>query len=160
MLNRILFDDVTDLRRSFDQFFDSVWNTTPARTTRPTAEYSFMPPIESGWTEEYLNLRMVVPGVTEKDLQVTVQGNQLYLQGERKAPENFGKDGYVWKTIPYGKFERVVDLPAGLDVEKLDAHLHDGFLDIRIPLASAMKPKQISISTSTSSRSDAKKVVA
>lgn len=69
------------------------------------------------------------------------------MQGERKAPENFGKEGYVWTTIPYGKFERVLDLPAGLDVEKLEAHLHDGLLDLRIPLASAMKPKQISIST-------------
>lgn len=145
MLNRSFFDDVTDLRRSFDQFFDSVWNAARTQSTRSKA-WTFLPPVESGWTDEHLNLRLVVPGVTEKDLQVTVQGNQLYVQGERKAPENFGKEGYVWNTIPYGKFERVLDLPAGLDVEKLEAHLHDGFLDLRIPLASAMKPKQISIS--------------
>ena len=105
--------------------------------------------MESGWTDDHLNLRVVVPGVAERDLKVTVQGNQLYLQGERKAPENFGKEGYVWNAIPYGKFERVLDLPAGLDLDKLQAHLHEGFLDIRIPLASAMKPKQISISTRT-----------
>ena len=68
--------------------------------------------------------RRQVVDSTEKDLNVTVQGNQLYIPGER-----------------------VLDLPAGLDVEKLEAHLHDGLLDVRIPLASAMKPKQIRIST-------------
>ena len=147
MLTRNFLTDVNDLRRSFDQIFDSVWNAPPARSARPKAEWAFLPPVESGWTDDYLNLRLVVPGVTEKDLQVTVQGNQLYVQGERKAPENFGKEGYVCTTIPYGRFEQVLDLPAGLDVDKLQAHLHDGLLDLRIPLASAMKPKQISIST-------------
>ena len=147
MLTRSFLTDVNDMRRSFDQFFETVWNTAPARSTRSKSDWTFLPPVESGWTDEFLNLRLVVPGVTEKDLQVTVQGNQLYVQGERKAPENFGKEGYVWTTIPYGKFEQVLDLPAGLDVEKLQAHLHDGLLDIRIPVASAMKPRQISIST-------------
>jgi HSP20 family protein len=149
MLSRTFFDDFNELRRSFDQFFESFWNAAPARAVRPTGEWTFAPPVETGWTDEYLNLRVVVPGVTEQDLKVTVQGNQLYIQGERKAPENFGKEGYVWNAIPYGKFERVLDLPAGLDVDKLQAHLHDGFLDIRIPLAGAMKPKQIAISTRT-----------
>jgi HSP20 family protein len=146
MLHRTFFDDFNELRRSFDQFFESFANATPVRGSRTSTEWTFAPPVESGWTDEYLNLRVVVPGVTDKDINLQVQGNQLYIQGERKAPENFGKDGYVWNSIPYGKFERVLDLPAGLDVDKLQAHLHDGFLDLRIPLASAMKPKQIPIS--------------
>ena len=36
-----------------------------------------------------LNLRVVLPGVTQKDITMTVQGNTLTLQGERKAPENW-----------------------------------------------------------------------
>lgn len=133
-------------RTFFDEFFESFWNAAPARSARSAREWSFLPPVESGWTEEHLNLRLVIPGVSEKDVTVTVQGNQLYVQGERKAPEGFGKEGYVWNAIPYGKFERVLELPTGLNVEKLEAHLHDGLLDIRIPLASTMKPKQIPIS--------------
>jgi len=151
MLYRTFFDDANELRRSFDQFFQSFWNTAPARTAQST-EWSFTPPVETGWTDEHLNLRVVVPGVSEKNLNVTVQGNQLYVQGERQAPENFGKDGYVWSAIPYGKFERVLDLPTGLDLDRLQAHLHDGFLDIRIPVASTMKPKQISISSGKASK--------
>ena len=146
--NRSLFDEFGDIRRSFDQFFENFSNIATHRSTNGgSTQWSFTPAVESGWTDDYLNLRLVVPGVLEKDLSVTVQGNQLYVQGERKPPENFGKDGYIWNQIPYGKFERVIDLPGGLDVDKLQAHLQDGFLDIRIPLTSAMKPKQIPVSS-------------
>ena len=140
------YDELNDIRRSFDQLFENFFSTTPRRPTgRQAAEWTFTPAVETGWTDERLNLRFIVPGVSEKDLKLTVQGNQLYVQGERPAPENFGKEGYVWSQVPYGKFERALDLPAGLDLDKLEAHLHDGFLDVRIPLASAMKPKQIAI---------------
>ena len=147
MYSRTLLDEFNDIRRSFDQFFETMQKPAGRSATNTSGDWTFAPPVESGWTDDYLNLRVVIPGVTEKDLKLTAQGNQLYLQGERRAPENFGKDGYVWNQIPYGKFERVLDLPAGLDVEKLEAHLHDGFLDIRLPLATAMKPKQIQISS-------------
>jgi HSP20 family protein len=53
----------------------------------------------------------------------------------------------VLTYLPYGKFERTLDLPSGLDMEKVQAHLHDGLLDIRIPVVQAVKPKQIPIST-------------
>jgi len=138
------FNDVNQLRRSFDEFFARPFQATALPAAQDT-DWTFTPAVESGWTDDQLNLRFVVPGVTEKDLKVTVQGNQLYIQGERKAPENFGKDGYVWNAITYGKFERVLDLPTGLDLDKLQAHLHDGLLDVRIPLAGAMKPKTIPI---------------
>ncbi len=139
------YDEWNDVRRSIDQLFENFFGATPRQASGRNTEWSFTPAVESGWTDDHLNLRVVLPGVTDKDVKVTVQGNQLYIQGERKAPENFGKDGYVWSQLPYGKFERVLDLPAGLDLEKLQAHLHDGVLDIQIPLAATMKPKQISI---------------
>ena len=141
------YNDLNDIRRSFDELFESFFTTTPRRPSgHETAQWTFTPAVETGWTDEHLNLRFIVPGVTEKDLKLTVQGNQLFVRGERPVPQNFGKEGYVWSHVPYGKFERALDLPAGLDLDKLEANLHDGFLDVRIPLASVMKPKQISIS--------------
>jgi HSP20 family protein len=89
---------------------------------------------------------VVLPGVAQNDLKMTVQGNQLTIQGERRAPEDFGKDGTVYNQMAYGRFERVLELPSGLDIDKLQAHLHDGVLDIRIPVAAAVKPKQVPIS--------------
>jgi len=101
--------------------------------------------VETGWTDDYLNLRFVVPGIRNEDLEVTVQGHQLVLRGERKAPEGFGKEGSVFYRLPYGRFERVVELPHNVDSGKLDAYLHDGVLDVLIPIAEGAKPKKIEI---------------
>lgn len=150
MLNPIFANDIRQtldsFRRSFDQLFDS-FAGFGRRTSEDGSEWAFSPVVESGWTDDYLNLRVVIPGVTQNDLKVTVQGNTLMIRGERKAPEGFGKEGYVYHQIPYGKFERAIDLPNGLDLDKLNCHLHDGVLDVHIPLSVAMKPKHIPIST-------------
>lgn len=112
MFARSIWDEMSDFRRSFDQLFNSL-----STVSRPRAdgETLFAPAVETGWTDENLNLRFVVPGVAEKDLRITVQGNQLIVQGERKAPENFAKNGNAFWQVAYGKFERVVDLPNGLE---------------------------------------------
>jgi HSP20 family protein len=139
MFARTIWVELNDFRRSFDQVFDNF--------------STFSPAVETGWTDDHLNLRVILPGVTQKDLKVSVQANQLLIEGERKAPENFGKEGNVYQQIAYGKFQRVLDLPNGLDTERLQAHLYDGVLDIRIPMAQAVKPKQIPISTGETSKS-------
>lgn len=146
MFGRTIFDDLNDFRRNFDQVFENFYTARRGGST-DRADWAFAPAVETGWTDDFLNLRVVLPGVTENDLKITMQGNQLTLQGERRAPENFGKEGMVYNQMVYGKFERTLELPSGLDVDKMQAHLHDGLLDIRIPVAAAVKPRQVPIST-------------
>jgi HSP20 family protein len=147
MFARSFWDEFGDFRRSFDQLFDQFYHSSRRNATGERADWTFTPAVETGWSDDHLNLRVILPGVTEKNLNVRVQGNQLVVSGERPAPENFGNE--VYQLISYGKFERNLDLPNGLDLDKLQAHLHDGVLDIRIPVAQAMKPRQIQISTGT-----------
>lgn len=154
MLNTRIFDELEDFRRSFDRLFENA--SWPAQRPKGGQEWYFAPAVESGWSDDYLNLRVVLPAVDEKDLDVSVQGNQLTISGERKAPEGFGKEGYTYHRLPYGKFQRTIDLPNGLNTEKLQAHLHDGVLDVRVPVAEAMKPRKVSISPTT----DAKAIAA
>lgn len=153
MFGRTIFDELADFRRTFDQIFDAFG---PQRRLSGS-EWSFAPAVETGWTDDFLNLRVVLPAVREEDLKLTVQGNQLAIQGERRAPEEFGKKGTVYNQMHYGRFERTLQLPAGLDMDKLQAHLHDGVLDIRVPVADAVKPRQIPISVGTG---DAQKALA
>ncbi len=139
-----MFEEMEQLRRSMDRLFERRFGhrwSAPDTTT----EWTFTLPVETGWTDDRLNLRVVLPAVTEKDFTLTVQGNQLVIRGERKPPEGFGREDTIWHAIPYGKFERVVDLPSGLDLDKLEARLHDGVLDIHIPLTAEVKPKKIPI---------------
>lgn len=147
MFGRTIVDELNDFRRSFDQIFDNFYSTSRRIGGSERSEWNFAPAVETGWTDDYLNLRVVLPGVTEKDLSISQQGNQLVIRGERKAPENFSKEGNAYHQLNYGKFERVLDLPSGLDVDKLQASLHDGMLDIRVPVAQAVKPRQIKITS-------------
>jgi HSP20 family protein len=151
MFARNFWDEFNDFRRSFDQLFDTFQSASRRNASGERTDWAFTPAVETGWTDDHLNLRVVLPGIKEKDVNVSVQGNQLTISGERRPPENFGKE--VYQLISYGKFERVLDLPNGLDLDKLQAHLHDGVLDIRVPVQQAMKPRQIQITSSPSQKS-------
>ena len=141
MFNRMLFDD---LRRSFERLFEGFGSSRAIGSEAPFS-WTFVPALETGWTESHFNLCLIVPGVTEKDLKVTVQGNQLHVRGERKEPKELSKNDYSFRELIYGKFESMINLPGGLELDKLEAHLHDGVLDIRIPVAETMKSREIPI---------------
>lgn len=134
-------------RRSVDRLFDDFYTTSNRTTSGEGArqEWTFSPVLESGWTEHALQLRVIVPGVPEKDVRVNVQGNQLVIEGERRRPENFGNN--AWTQLSYGKFYTAVTLPNGLNLDQVSCRLHEGVLDIEIPVAEAMKPRQIQIET-------------
>jgi HSP20 family protein len=151
MLNTVFTNDIRQtldqFRRSVDHLFDNFYGyPTERQTSGPEhQDWSFSPVLESAWNNDALWLRAIVPGVRQGDVNVSLQGNQLVLTGERKAPEGFGVNGFTHLT--YGKFSTSVALPNGLDVEKVRCELHDGVLDIRIPMAESMKPRQIPIQT-------------
>ena len=101
--------------------------------------------MESAWTDTSLTLRVILPGVTQNDVRVSVQNNQLIIEGERKAPEAFHKNAHT--QLSYGKFYTAATLPSGLDYNKLNCYLRDGILEIQLPVTEQMKPKQVQIQT-------------
>src|SRR5215203_1970132 len=146
MLNTAFTNDIRQtldhFRRSVDQMFDNVYgqpSERPAGGSNQAASWVFSPALETGWTDSSLHLRAILPGVSQGDVNVNLAGNQLVITGERKQPEGFEKNGFTHLT--YGKFTTSVALPAGLDVEKINCRLHDGVLDIAIPVAETMKPR-------------------
>ncbi len=154
MLSTLFTNDVRQtldqFRRSVDQMFDNVYGQTQPTGAAATGErsWTFSPLVESGWNENYLNLRAILPGVSEKDVQVSVHNNQLIIEGERKAPEGFEKKAFT--QLAYGKFWTAVTLPAGLDLDQVNCRLWNGILDIQVPITEASKPKQIQIQTGDS----------
>jgi HSP20 family protein len=151
MLNTVFSTDVRQtldsFRRSVDQMFENFYgypNQQPASGTNERT-WTFSPVVETGWNDNFLNLRAILPGVSESDVKVTVQNNQLVIEGERKLPEAFAKNGFT--QLAYGKFYTAVALPAGLDVDRVTCRLVNGILDIQVPITEASKPKQIRIET-------------
>lgn len=152
MLSTLFANDVRQtldqFRRSVDQMFENFHgyqNQTTAATTSGERKWVFSPVLETGWNDEFLNLRAILPGVPENDVRVSVQNNQLVIEGERKAPQGFDKNAYT--QLAYGSFYTALTLPAGLDLDHVRCRLHDGVLDIQVPIAETSKPRQIQIQT-------------
>jgi HSP20 family protein len=141
-------------RRSVDQLFENFYGL-PAEAGRATmqgsGQWTFSPVIETAWGDTALQLRAILPGIAQQDLKVSVQNNQLILEGERRAPETFKHNAHA--QLAYGKFYTAVTLPNGLNVDKLTCRLQDGILDIQIPVSEQMKPRQIQVQSGESRKS-------
>ena len=151
MLSTLFTNDVRQtldqFRRSVDQMFDNFYGQALPASSNATGEtiWTFSPVLESGWNDHYLTLRAILPGVAENDVRVSVQNNQLVIEGERKAPEGFDKNAFT--QLAYGKFYSALTLPTGLDVDHVSCRLQKGILEIQVPITEASKPKQIQIQT-------------
>lgn len=151
MLNTVLGSDVRQtldqFRRSVDQLFENFYGF-PSETGRllpsgTASQLLFSPAVETAWGDNTLNLRAILPGVPQNDIKVTVQNNQLIVEGERKTQETLARSGFT--QLAYGKFRTELPLPSGLDLDKVNCQLHDGVLDISIPITEKMRPRQIQI---------------
>jgi HSP20 family protein len=97
-------------------------------------------------TKEALVLVAEVPGLTEKDLEITLKDDVLTLAGARKlaAPEGY----QVHRQERRGtRFERSFTLPYHLDTERLGAELKDGILTVTLPKVPEVQPRKIQIKT-------------
>ncbi len=150
MLNTLFANDVRQtldqFRRSVDQMFENFYgyqNQPAAASGSGERTWTFSPLVESGWTDSHLKLRAILPGVPDKDVRVSVQNNQLVIEGERKAPEGFDRNAFT--QLAYGKFYTALTLPSGLDLDHVNCRLQNGVLDIQVPISEASKPRQIQI---------------
>ena len=158
MTSSVLTGDIRQtldhFRRSVDQLFENFYGLAPesGRSMLPSgSQWTFSPVIETAFGDSMLNLRAILPGVNQRDLKVSVQNNQLIIEGERRAPETFKNHAHA--QLAYGKFYAAVTLPSGLNVDKLTCRLQDGVLDIQIPVSEQMKPRQIQIQAGESRKS-------
>jgi len=89
-----------------------------------------------------------VPGLGDKDLEVTFHDNVLTVSGERKAP---APEGYAVhrRERPELQFARSVALPVKIDVEKTSATVKDGVLTITLAKAPEVRPRQIAVRASS-----------
>jgi len=93
--------------------------------------------IEERWSGDELVVRAEIPGIDpDKDVEITVTDNTLRLTAERREEkkESEGEGGFR-SEFHYGKFTRVVPLPAGATEDDIKATYTDGILEVRIPVA-------------------------
>jgi hypothetical protein len=88
---------------------------------------------------------VVLPGVELKNVEVQLHGELLTIRAERKITQEKREVQYFEEEIAYGKFERVLPLPAGVVAEKLTALFANGVLEVIAPLAALALPRKVEI---------------
>jgi HSP20 family protein len=106
---------------------------------------TFIPPAEIAETDSDLKLKVEIPGLDAKDLDVEVTPESVSISGERKSETTTEAEGLTRSEFRYGKFQRVIALPAVVDNEKVAAEYKDGILYLTIPKAESEKHKAVKV---------------
>ena len=131
-------DFADEFQRMWDDFFPTRWETR---------ETMWQPRVDVSEKKDNILVIVEVPGMTEKDVKVTLQDNHLVISGEKKLEEEHKEDEYHCCERRYGKFERAFMLPTEVVAEKVEAKVKDGILRITLPKAEKVKAKEITIKT-------------
>jgi HSP20 family protein len=95
--------------------------------------------------KEEIVLRADLPGIDEKDIEVTVQDGTLTIRGQRKEEKEEKKEDYYYSERAYGAFTRTLALPAGVDRDKVKATFTKGVLEVHLPKAKEAKGTKIEV---------------
>ena len=106
---------------------------------------AFVPPVDIYEDQHGIQLKLEVPGVDQKDLNINVENNVLTVSGERKFEQEQKEENFHRIERRYGSFTRSFTLPNTVDTEKITADYSSGVLSIRLVKREEAKPKQIKV---------------
>jgi HSP20 family protein len=123
----------------FDRLFEDYrWPTVY------TEEAEWTPPFDVSETDDALIVRLEVPGMDKKDIDINLSEGMLTVTGERKQ-EKEEHETYHCTERCYGSFSRSMCLPFEVEADKVDASFKDGVLKITLPRSATLKPKKIEV---------------
>ncbi|MEA2247009.1 MAG: hypothetical protein QOH46_1538 [Solirubrobacteraceae bacterium] len=111
------------------------------------APAAFIPPADVIVTESGVTVLMDVPGLTRDDIDIELDNDTLTIRGERRPPEQMQGDERAWRHIErrFGRFERTLRVPGGMNADAVEASLSDGVLVLHIPRPESPKPHRVQI---------------
>lgn len=133
--------EVEALRREMDHLFDRLL----PRGNGDREGLAFLPSVELEDKDEAIHLKLEIPGMEAKDLDVEVSEESVSIKGERKSETKTEEKGITRSEFHYGKFERVVPLPAHIQADKVKADYKNGILQLTLPKAETEKRKIVKV---------------
>ena len=134
--------EVPATTRLFEEFF----NDFPFSGSALEGRGSWTPSVDIMEKDGNLILRAELPGLTEKQIELKLEGNTLTIKGERTM-ENEDKKGTFHRVESfYGSFSRSFRLPDTVDCDKIKADYKNGVLTVTIPQKPEVRPREIPVS--------------
>jgi HSP20 family protein len=106
---------------------------------------AFAPAVDVYEDEHNVTLKIEVPGIDEKDIDVRIENNTLTVHGERKFEKDEKEENYRRVERQYGSFTRTFTLPNTVETENVSANYDKGVLKIKLAKKAEAKPKQIKV---------------
>src|SRR6266849_4870936 len=117
---------------------------------------AFAPPVDVYEDEHNITLKIEVPGIDEKDIDVRIENNTLTVRGERKIEKEEKEENFRRVERQYGSFTRSFTLPSSVDSGQVSAHYDNGVLKIKPAKKAEAKPKQIKVNVGSEKTLEAK----
>lgn len=121
------------LQQSINRVFEDFWR----RFEEPGAGFGAIslssPRTDVAETDKEIEVTMELPGLDEKDIELTVTGDMLTVKGEKKQERKEEQKGWHLSERAYGSFYRSIPLPPGIETDKATAEFKKGVLTVRLP---------------------------
>jgi HSP20 family protein len=137
------FREFATLQDRMNRLFRESFNDAGRDESLTTS--TFAPAVDVYEDEHKVTLKIEVPGIEEKDIDVRVENNTLTVHGERKIEKEEKEENYRRVERQYGSFTRTFTLPTTVDTNNVAANYDKGVLKITLPKKAEAKPKQIKV---------------
>jgi len=133
------FTEIENIRQQIHKVFDQ------RATTRDNSEATWMPALELADARDNFVLKAQLPGIDPKDIDVQVTREAISISGERRYENTDEKSRGVRSEFRYGKFHRVLPLPAHIQNDSVQAEYKDGILTLTLPKVTEARNKVVKI---------------
>ena len=135
---------ITSFRREMDRLFDDFFGRSfmPTRWAMPEVQGDLMPEIDVKENGKQMVLTAELPGMEEKDIDLSVSDGVLTLKGEKKVENSEEKGDYRVMERRYGSFERSFSLPESVKEDAIKASFDKGVLTITMPKKAESKKSE------------------
>jgi HSP20 family protein len=137
----------TQLERDLNHFFDgrSARFAPLGQNGDAQKPSAWTPKVDIQEDAHRIVLRADLPGIEQKDVEISVEDKVLTLRGERKQEPKQEGEGFRRYERVYGAFSRAFTLPATIEVDKVSAEMKNGVLTLTLPKRAEAQPRQIKI---------------
>lgn len=140
-LVRYPFRDMETLQRQMNRLFSDLIPSTEFNGE----QYVHAPAVEVSENDEAVHVKLEVPGMEAKDLNIQVTKEAVYVSGERKQESTIEDNGVKRTEFRYGKFQRVIPLSTKIENTDVKADYKDGILTLTLPKAEDEKNKIVKV---------------
>lgn len=134
-LSKQILNPFVSIQKEVDRALHGFYDLFESRpfNVKQFENLDLLPSMDLVEDDQCYKLEVEMPGMDEKDITISLNGNLLTIQGEKSTSKKDEQKNYIAREISYGRYERSISLPQGADGDKATASFKKGMLWITLP---------------------------